>query len=245
MVLYRLIFQALLLILLVFGQVSNLQGQMFSIQNQEKEDRVFSSSVHIGYSEIDFEYIGDSPAITGDMSLEMNPSLLHIQYNTPGVRIHLIGGNTVIGNDNESLVRLGVELGTQSYLLRKKRLQFILPFRVETAITAATKEGYGQRFYQTAFSGGFGGIIVMKPTDFFSIYTEATKWYGFSNSAGNFFGGNTDQFKTKTTIYFNRLLRGRGVYFSYETLQQDFNIDGMDFDYRSIISLFSIGIDIQ
>ena len=189
MVLYRLIFQALLLILLVFGQVSNLQGQMFSIQNQEKEDRVFSSSVHIGYSEIDFEYIGDSPAITGDMSLEMNPSLLHIQYNTPGVRIHLIGGNTVIGNDNESLVRLGVELGTQSYLLRKKRLQFILPFRVETAITAATKEGYGQRFYQTAFSGGFGGIIVMKPTDFFSIYTEATKWYGFSNSAGNFFGG--------------------------------------------------------
>ena len=179
------------------------------------------------------------------MSLEMNPSLLHIQYNTPGVRIHLIGGNTVIGNDNESLVRLGVELGTQSYLLRKKRLQFILPFRVETAITAATKEGYGQRFYQTAFSGGFGGIIVMKPTDFFSIYTEATKWYGFSNSAGNFFGGNTDQFKTKTTIYFNRLLRGRGVYFSYETLQQDFNIDGMDFDYRSIISLFSIGIDIQ
>ena len=127
------------------------------------------------------------------------------------MRIHLIGGNTIIGNENESLVRLGVELGAQSYLLRKKRLQFIIPFRVETAITAATKEGYGQRFYQTAFSGGFGGIIAMRPTDFFSIYTEATKWYGFSNSAGNFFGGNTDQFKTKTTIHFNSLLRGRAI----------------------------------
>ena len=242
MIFFRLIFQAAFLILLHFGLGLNLQAQMFSVQDEEKEDRVFSSSVHIGYSDVTFEYIGDSQATPG---LEMSPSLLHIQYNTPGVRIHLIGGNTIIGNENESLVRLGVELGTQSYLLRKKRLQFIIPFRVETAITAATKEGYGQRFYQTAFSGGFGGIIAMRPTEFFSIYTEATIWYGFSNSAGNFFGGNTDQFKTKTTIHFNRLLRGRGVYFSYETLQQDFNIDGMDFDYRSVVSLFSIGIDIQ
>ena len=245
MIFFRLIFQASLLILLHFSLGLTLQAQMFSVQNEEKEARVFSSSVLLGYSDASFEYIGDSPAITGDQSLEMSPSLLHIQYNTPGVRIHLIGGNTIIGNENESLVRLGVELGAQSYLLRKKRLQFIIPFRVETAITAAAKEGYGQRFYQTAFSGGFGGIIAMRPTDFFLIYTEATKWYGFSNSAGNFFGGNTDQFKTKTTIHFNRLLRGRGVYFSYETLQQDFNIDGMDFDYRSVVSLFSIGIDIQ
>lgn len=242
---FKLIFRSLLLIVLVYSSSPHLIAQMFSVENQEKERRVFSSSIHFGYSDVNFEYIGDSRAIRGDQSLEMNPSLLHVQYNTTGVRLHLIGGNTIIGNENESLVRLGVELGTQSYLLRKKRLQFIIPFRVETAITAATKEGYGQRFYQTAFSGGFGGIIAMKPTDFFSIYTEATKWYGFSNSAGNFFGGNTEQFKTKTTLHFNRLLKGRGVYFSYETLQQDFNIDGLDFDYRSIVSLFSIGVDIQ
>lgn len=242
---FRLNFRSLILIVLVYSSSDHLNAQMFSVENQEKERRMFNSSVHIGYSDVNFEYIGDSPAIRGDQSLEMNPSLLHVQYNTTGVRLHLIGGNTIIGNENESLVRLGVELGTQSYLLRKKRLEFIIPFRVETAITAATKEGYNQRFYQTAFSGGFGGIIAMKPTDFFSIYTEATKWYGFSNSAGNFFGGNTEQFKTKTTLYFNRLLNGRGVYFSYETLQQDFNIDGLDFDYRSIVSLFSIGVDIQ
>ena len=242
---FKLIFRSLLLIVLVYSSSPHLIAQMFSVENQEKERRVFSSNIHLGYSDVNFEYIGDSHAIRGDQSLEMNPSLLHVQYNTTGVRLHLIGGNTIIGNENESLVRLGVELGTQSYLLRKKRLHFIIPFRVETAITAATKEGYGQRFYQTAFSGGFGGIIAMKPTDFFSIYTEATKWYGFSNSAGNFFGGNTEQFKTKTTLHFNRLLKGRGVYFSYETLQQDFNIDGLDFDYRSIVSLFSIGVDIQ
>ena len=241
----RLLYQSLILIVFVFGLNLDLKGQMFSVENQEKERRIFSSSVHIGYSDVNFEYKGKNRAITGDQSLEMTPSLLHLQYNTPGVSIHLLGGNTIIGNENESLVRLGVELGAQSYLLRKKRLQFIVPYRVETAITAATKEGYGQRFYQTAFSGGFGGIIAMKPTDFFSISTEATKWYGFSNSAGNFFGGNTDQFKTKTTIYLNRLLKGRGVYFSYETLFQNFNISGTDFDYKSKVDLFSIGIDIQ
>tara|TARA_B100000575_G_C23139998_1_gene663144 strand:- start:897 stop:1640 length:744 start_codon:yes stop_codon:yes gene_type:complete len=244
---YRLLFQSLMLTVFVFGSGLNLRGQMFSVENQVKERRVFSSSVHLGYSDVNFKYVGDNPAIKDnpDQSLSMEPSLLHVQYNTPSVSIQLIGGNTIIGNENESLVRLGVELGTQSYLLRKKRLQIIIPFRVETAITAATKEGYGQRFYQTAFSGGFGGIIAMKPTNFFSIYTEATKWYGFSNSAGNFFGGNTDQFKTKTTIHLNRLIRGRGVYFSYENLLQNFNISGIDFDYESRVFLFSIGIDIQ
>ena len=56
------------------------------------------------------------------------------------------------------------------------------------------------------FSGGFGGVIAMKPTDF-SLCTRSNKWYGFSNLAGNFFGGNTEQFKTKTTLHFNQVLK--------------------------------------
>ena len=208
-------------------------------------DARFNSSVHVGYSDVSFEYIGGSPAITGDRSLEMNPSLINIQYHTPGVRIDLIGGNQLIGNDKASFVRLGVELGTESFLLREPRLQIAVPFRVETAITTATKEGYSTRFYQTAFSGGFGGIIKMRPTRFFSLSSDATKWYGFSNSAGNFFGGNTDQFKTETVLHIKPSRGGRSFYISYETLFQDFNIDGMDFDYRSNINLFSIGLDFK
>ena len=235
----------ILLLSLIICAPNILVAQMFSVDGEQKVDARFNSSVHVGYSDVSFEYIGDSPAITGDRSLEMNPSLINIQYHTPGVRIDLIGGNQLIGNDKASFVRLGVELGTESFLLRESRLQIAVPFRVETAITAATKEGYSTRFYQTAFSGGFGGIIRMRPTRFFSLSSGATKWYGFSNSAGNFFGGNTDQFKTETVLHIKPSRGGRGFYISYETLFQDFNIDGMDFDYRSNINLFSIGLDFK
>lgn len=236
---------AILLITLISYTPSIVIAQMFSVDEEQKNEQRFNSSLYVGYSDVSFEYIGDSPAISGDQSLEMTPSLINIQYHTPGVRIDLIGGNQFIGNDKASFVRLGVELGTESFLLRKPRLQIAIPFRVETAITAATKEGYASRFYQTAFSGGFGGIIRMRPARFFTLSSGATKWYGFSNSAGNFFGGNTDQFKTETTLRINPTRGGRGFYLSYETLFQDFNIDGMDFDYRSTISLFSIGLDFK
>ena len=125
----RLLYQSLILIVFVFGLNLDLKGQMFSVENQEKERRAFNSSVHIGYSDVNFEYEGKNLAITGDQSLEMTPSLLHVQYNTPGVSIHLLGGNTVIGNENESLVRLGVELGLNPTCL--ERSGFSLLFHIE------------------------------------------------------------------------------------------------------------------
>ena len=49
---FKLIFRSLLLIVLAYSK-PHLIAQMFCVKN-EKERRVFSSSIHFGYSDVNF-----------------------------------------------------------------------------------------------------------------------------------------------------------------------------------------------
>lgn len=215
---------------------------MFSVENTTRRSVFPSSYLRVGLAPSEFVYTGSETGPNGPESLELNNNLLFIGYEASGISFSAALGNKLSGIDEQTLIDIGLVLSNSFPIIRKPSFAFGIPLQLNTGLTIATSELYGERFSQTSFAIGAGGFFSLKLSDKIFFNNELVPGYGFSNSSGGFFGGSLYSVSGKSRLNIINLIGERSISLGYDFKFRSFDVDGESFDYDLTAHAITLGV---
>ncbi|MTI87341.1 MAG: hypothetical protein FH748_05165 [Balneolaceae bacterium] len=220
-------------------------AQMFSVGNSDANNfNPFTPYLRAGISTVDFSYEGDPQQIALRNRLSMSGTGIYLGFESNGLNADITLVNKLTGQDNSSLLQMGLRFNNPLPLVRRKTFTLALPLQLGTEITSVRNENSNDEFSQTGLSAGVGGLVQIRAAEVLSFTSHVIPTYGFSSSSGGFFGGSVFGVNGKARLNFYNLLFSKNISFGFDYKFNSYDIDGETLDYDLEKLTFTIGVSL-
>ncbi|MEX0593530.1 MAG: hypothetical protein WD115_02050 [Balneolaceae bacterium] len=227
-------FQLLLLGLFSILVVTEpVHAQMFSQGSTNQEQTLGNSQLMIGTEWIDFNYQGPTnPTALPTDRYDVQGNALILQLETQTIDMYIRGLGKLTGSSNESMFNLGARLHNQFQLFRKGLFRIHVPIQLHTDLLRTRRDASNRQFQQTIVQAGAGlASTIGSPRSVQATFSLLPS-YGFSNSAGAFFGGSVRSLQGRSRIQIPGILPNRMIVIGYDYRFRKYDIDIDSYDYQ-------------
>lgn len=204
---------------------------MFSQGSVDREQRYGNSQLLIGTEWIDFDYSGSASPVPADR-YDVNGQALLLQLETDAIDMYLRGLGKLTGSSGESLFNLGARLHNRFLLYRNGLFRLHFPIQLHTDLLRTQRDASSRQFQQTLVQAGAGLATSLGSPRSVQASLSLLPSYGFSNSAGAFFGGSVRSLQGRSRLQIPGILPNRMVVIGYDYRFRKYDIDVDTFDYR-------------
>ncbi|MGM0505615.1 MAG: hypothetical protein ACQER4_00330 [Bacteroidota bacterium] len=197
----------------------------------EREQNYGNSHLLIGTEWIDFDYTGSTTPAVGDR-YDVNGQALLVQFETDAIDMYLRGLGKLTGSSDESLFNLGARLHNQFLVYRNGRFRLHFPIQLQTDLLRSRRDASSRQFQQTLVQAGAGVLASVGSPRSVQATVSVVPSYGFSNSAGAFFGGSVRSLQGQSRLQIPGILPNRMVVIGYDYRFRKYDIDIDTYDYR-------------
>lgn len=237
------------MLVLLAGNITSAQAQMFSVQENDTEQRlrnIPTTGIYIGWEPADFRYTGDAPRTQGGPgSYEFDGPLLRLKFETIGFQAHLGVGGSMTGIDDIGYFDAGVKAIRGIRLVGTRNFQLQLPLQLRSTINTVSNNARvsgDAQFRQATLEFGGGVKFGVRLGKGIRLTGAAIPSYGFSFATGGIFGGQIYELETQTRLYIDRLFGDIGLTAGWDYGFKRFDIDQNEFDYNFRSHSILIGI---
>ncbi|MFN1835566.1 hypothetical protein AB2B38_009915 [Balneola sp. MJW-20] len=238
-----------LFVLLLFLS-ANAHAQMFSIDSESESRRVNRNApqIRIGLRAIDFNYTGattdNNTGLPVTNRFDTEGTAVHISFESPFLEAYLSVGNKLSGMGDDQMIDFSIALNNNLNIITRPRFRTGIPLLAGSQITTIRKKDVNNEFSQSTIRGAAGAYVDVQFGNALSIYTNFMPGYGFSSSAGGFFGGTAFTLEGKLRINFLSVFKNNIISIGYDFNQRSYDIDREEFDYDLISHMFTIGVSL-
>lgn len=244
---FRIFTSIIFLLLFITGTA---EAQMFSVGADDEERRVNRNApqFRIGLRSVDFNYTGAATNTDTGIPItnrfDTEGTALHLSFDSPFIQGFLSIGNKISGLGDDQLIDFSISVTNNLGIIRRPRFSTGIPLLAGTQITTIRKDEVSNEFSQSTIRGAAGAYVDVQFGKALSIYTDFMPGYGFSNSAGGFFGGSVFTLQGKFRLNFLSVFKNNIISIGYDFDQRSYDIDREEFDYDLISHMFTIGVSL-
>lgn len=241
----RLTSQFFISALLLFILTESLHAQMFTVDDRSpRESGLFSyTSLSAGWEFGSFNFTGNQEEISDAERFDFDSQgIFKLTFENPGIDFYLAVAGDLTGMENQNFINVGAVLYNNFVLNSSERFWVLLPLQISTDLTRVNTDQATNQFQQSSFQIGAGLGARAQITQNFKSLVRLVPGYGFSNSAGAFFGGTAASLDGKARFILDEMLGSRGLIFGYDFRLKSYNIEGEQFNYDYTGHTISIGI---
>ncbi len=223
----------------------SLHAQMFSVDDRApRESGIFSyRSLSAGWEFGNFSFTGNQEEVSDSERFDFdNQGIFKLTFENPGIDFYLAVAGNLTGMENQNFINVGAVLYNNFVLNSSERFWVLLPLQISTDLTRVNTDQATNQFQQSSFQIGAGLGARAQISENFKSLIRLVPGYGFSNSAGAFFGGTAASLDGKARFILEEVLGSRGLIFGYDFRLKSYNIEGEQFDYDYTGHTISIGI---
>jgi hypothetical protein len=231
--------------LFLFLLTDSLQAQMFTVDDRSPRERgLFSyTSLSAGWEFGNFSFTGNAEEISDSERFDFDgQGIFKLTFENPGIDFYLAMAGNLTGMENQNFVNVGAVLYNNFVLNSSERFWVLLPLQISTDLTRVNTDEATNQFQQSSFQIGAGLGARAQLSENFKSTVRLVPGYGFSNSAGAFFGGTAASLDGKVRFILDEVFGSRGLIFGYDFRLKSYNIEGEQFDYDYTGHTISIGI---
>lgn len=204
---------------------------MFSQGSTDRERTYGNSQILAGTEWISFDYRGSTPQAPGER-YDVNGNAAVLQFETDAIDMYIRGMGKLTGSNNESLFNLGVRLHNRFQIYHNGPFRLHFPVQLHTDLLRSRRDASSRQFQQTIFQAGAGLATSLGTPQSVQIRLSILPSYGFSNSAGSFFGGSVRSLEGRSRMQIPGILPNRMIVIGYDYRFRKYDIDINTFDYR-------------
>lgn len=219
------------LLVVLSGFTTLAQAQMFSQGSIDRGTSYRSSQVLLGTEWLDFSYRGGQPTAPGER-YDVSGNALVLQLETDAIDMYLRGMGKLTGSSNEALFNLGARLHNRFTLVRNSGFRLFFPVQLQTDLLRSRRDASSRQFQQTIVQAGAGLSAQAGFAESLRLTLSMIPSYGFSNSAGAFFGGSVRSLDGRARLAVSGILPNRHLVIGYDYRSRKYDIDIDTFDYR-------------
>lgn len=211
--------------------VEPLHAQMFSQGSTDRERSYGNSQLLAGTDWVTFDYQGSTPQSPAER-YDVNGNALVLQFETDAIDMYLRGLGKLTGSSDGSLFNLGARLHNRFQIYQSGPFRLLFPIQLQTDLLRSRRDESSRQFQQTIIQAGAGLAATLGSSRSVQAKLSILPSYGFSNSAGSFFGGSVGSLQGRSRIQIPGILPNRMVVIGYDYRFRKYNIDIDSFDYR-------------
>lgn len=219
------------LLFLCILYVQPVHAQMFSYGNVDRSMQIQSNQVVVGTEWVNFDYQGNATPAPGERFDAEGMALL-LALETDAIDMYIRGLGGITGVPDASFFNLGARLHSRLRLFHNDWFSVLFPFHLQTDLLRSRQENSSNQFQQTAILAGAGLSANLGTRTSIQANASLIPSYGFSNSAGAFFGGSARSLEGRFRLSIPGILPNNRIVAGYDYRFREYDIDIDIYDYR-------------